>query len=173
MNDPKFKIGETVYWVEASAHYGKKVPCSICFGKLFVTIILGNGEKQRSQCGYCSHGLDGPSGMGKTWEPQAHIRSNQITGISNKNGWTYEVGFNSLHSGELFKTEEEAEPIKKERLKEVQAQAKRWFEDDFVSANKKQMWSTGYHRDEIKRHNRSIVWHELRLGIIKENPNGN
>jgi hypothetical protein len=38
-----FKIGDTV-WVPDCGNRQKQIPCPVCFGKLRVTIILGNEE---------------------------------------------------------------------------------------------------------------------------------
>ena len=71
---PKYGIGDEVYFVTSSCLHGVLVPCTLCFGKRKVTVILGNDERVESECGYCSHGIDPPSGLSKTWEPKASVR---------------------------------------------------------------------------------------------------
>jgi len=164
---PKYEIGQTIYWVDSGVHKEKEIPCPICYGKLSVTIILGDGSQERSECGYCAHGIEGPHGTMKTWKPSADIMSGVITGISNRAGWTYEIGYSSIQENELFKTKAEAEPLQKVKLVEETERAQKWFEDSYKQATKKQIWSTGYHRRCIKDAKRQIEWHELRLQRIK------
>lgn len=161
-------IGETVFWVESYAHYGKSILCPMCFGKRFVTIILGNGTHTESECGSCGHGLDRATGQSKTWEPSAVIYSGQITGISTREGAKYEVGHKNVFQHECFDSEAEAIPTRDRKLKEEQDRAAQWFKDQFVNAKKSQIWSAGYHRECIKSAERTIEWHKGRLNMIKE-----
>lgn len=165
---PKYNLGDTVYWVYSSNHYSKKIPCPICFGKKHVQVILGDDSIVKSECGYCSHGLDRATGTATTWEPYAQIRSGEIDGIENYQGWTYKAGGSTHKEHELFSSEEEATPKYKDELLNVQKQAKHFFEESFVNATKEQMWSAGYHRECIKRAQQTIEWHEGRLCIIKQ-----
>lgn len=57
----KFNIGDVVY----SASYGqiaKQVTCPVCFGKLKVTVILGNDERVEVDCDYCGKGYEDSKG---------------------------------------------------------------------------------------------------------------
>ncbi len=166
---PKHNIGDEVYFVESSCNYGLAVPCEMCFGKRKVTVILGNEERVESACGYCSHGIDSPSGQSKTWQPNASIGFGPIKGIrQGSEGWVYEIGYHTLNQDELFISREEAEPVMERRLEEERARRKLWERDSFINATKKQIWSVGYHRSQIADHKRRMAWHEMRLCMIKE-----
>lgn len=160
-------LGDKIYWVESSTSYGKYVPCTICFGKLHVTLILGDGSQMTVECDFCKHGLDEPRGKAKTWEPAAFIRSGTISGISTRNGIQYEVGHTSLKEHEVFSSEQEAEPVYQAKLKEVTETAAEWFKNSFVTCTKKQTWSAGYHKSRIKDAERTISWHQARLAMIE------
>lgn len=160
-------IGDTIYWVRSSTNYGKTIPCTVCFGKKVVTIILGNGEHETSECGFCSHGFEYATGYCNTWVPHAEVRQGVITGISTRDGVKYECDWESLRLHEVFLTKEEAEISCAEKLKEETERAEKWFKDSYVQATKKQLWSHGYHKGCIERAERSIEWHKLRLGMIK------
>lgn len=164
----KYKIGDTIYWVEANTHYGKQIPCPMCFGKMFVTIILGDDSQTKIECGFCQHGMDRPSGIAKTWEPIAITYSGVITGVSSRDGIKYEVGYRSISERDIFESAQEAEVERLIRFEEVKTQAENWFKDNFVQAKKKQIWSAGYHRECIKREERTIEWHKFRLQMIKD-----
>ncbi len=161
-------IGETVYWVESYMHYSKKIPCPMCCGKLFVTIILGDESKCDIECGMCSHGLDRATGQSTTWEPTAFIKSGVITGISTREGAKYEVGYTSIFQHECFDSEEDAVPTRDKKLKEEQDRAAQFHKDNFVHMKKSQVWSAGYHRDCLERAERTIEWHKARLNMIAE-----
>lgn len=161
-------IGETIYWVESHTHYGKSVPCPMCFGKRLVTIILGDESQTKIECGFCSHGLEIATGQAKTWEPVSIILSGAITGISTRDGGKYEVGYKTIPFSEVFDSEAEAIPSRDEKLEEVKSRRDAWFKENFINCSKKQIWSAGYHRDCIKSAERSIEWHKARLGMINE-----
>lgn len=161
-------IGDIIYWVESSANYGKEIPCPMCFGKRFVTLILGDDSKCEIECGYCSHGVDRPSGIAKTWEPHAAVRSGKITGISTRDGIRYEAGYTSLYAHETYDSQAIADEVCKSRLEEVKKHAEEWHIESFVNCKKKQIWSAGYHRESIKSAERNIEWHKMRLNMIKE-----
>lgn len=164
----KYNLGDTIYWIEASTHCQKQVPCPMCFGKLLVTIILGDDSQTKIECGFCQRGTDRPSGFATTWEPSSVLKSGVITGVSTKDGIRYESGYKSLFEHEIYDDEKIAELVRVVKLEEVEAQAKHWFQEQFGDAKKKQIWSAGYHRECIKREERTIEWHKLRLGMIKE-----
>lgn len=160
-------IGDIVYWVEASCNYQKQIPCPMCFGKKIVTIILGNDSQEQIECGFCIKGFERPSGYATTWEANAVIHSGTITGISTKDGCRYEVGYHNIFQHETYDTLEQAELVRQVKLDEVIEQAKQWHLDNFKRAKQKQIWSAGYHRNQIKDAERTIEWHRDRLGMIK------
>lgn len=164
----KYNIGDLVYYVYASNHMEQTISCPICFGNKYCTLILGNDEKVESECGYCSSGFEGPRGYIKTYNPKAEVMSGVINGISMRDGIRYEVGYHSLRESELFTTKESAEPFRKIEEERVIEQAKKWSESNFVNCTKKQMWSAGYHRNQIKDAERKIEWHRSKISMIKE-----
>ena len=168
MEAMKFNLGDTIYWVESSCNYRKQVPCPMCFGKCFVTIVLGDGSQTQTSCGFCDHGYEGPRGTATVWEPHARVESGVITGVSTKNGPRYEVGSHTVEESAAFSTKETAE-LERERQYSLEVdRAKKWFEDSFVNCKKKQVWSAGYHKNCIASAERTISWHKLRLGMIEE-----
>lgn len=163
----KFSMGETIYWVESSCNYQKRVPCPMCFGKLFVTIILGDDSQTKVSCGMCERGYEGSTGTATVWEPNARVESGLISGVSTKDGIRYEVDRHTVEEAKAFKTLEAAE-IERERQYSIEVErAKEWFKQSFVNCSKKQVWSAGYHRNSIASSERNIEWHKLRLGLIK------
>ena len=164
----KYSVGDEVYWVESSSNYSKSVPCPMCFGKRFVTIILGNEESERIECGYCQKGYDRASGIATVWKPDAVVHKKEISGVSTKNGIRYELGYRSIEEHEIFTNEDDANIEREKRYKLEVERSDRWFKDNFVNAKKNQVWSTGYHRRCIKDAKKTISWHEARLCMIKD-----
>lgn len=161
-------IGDKVYWVYSNTNYGKYIPCPMCFGKKVITVILGDDSQVKSECGFCQHGMDRPSGLAKAWEPLTEVRSGTITGISNRDGLRYEIDREILYAHETYPTQEIAELVKVEKEKETNERAAQWFKDNFITCTKKQIWSVGYHRNCIKDAERKIEWHKDRITMIKE-----
>jgi len=169
MDKPKFNIGDDVFVVQSSCHYGVKVPCTVCFGKLRVTVILGNGEHVQTECQHCAGGMDPPSGQSTTWKPHAYIVSGPITGVTHEyDGWRYQVDGRSVQAHEIFATRHEAEPVMEAKLKEETERRQTYERDSFITATKKQVWSAGYHLNRIADCERTMNWHKMRLCMIKE-----
>jgi len=162
------QIGDVIYWVESHTHYGKSIPCPMCFGKQFVTIILGDGSETKSECGMCSHGLDRATGQAKTWDAVALICSGEITGVSTREGIKYEVGYKSVYQHECFDSKELAEVERDKKQKECERRRDEWFKESFINCKKSQIWNAGYHKGCIEYNERQIEWHKARLGMIKE-----
>lgn len=118
-------------------------------------------------CGFCERGIEGSTGYETSWEPNAVVKSGEVTGVSCRDSVKYEVGYKSIYEHEVY-TESEAELVREAKFQEVKEQAEKWFKESFITCTKKQIWSAGYHRNCIKRDERSIEWHRLRLGMIKE-----
>jgi len=142
MSEKSLNIGDKVFFVEASTNYGKTVPCPICFGKKFAKIILGDDSIVEIECGGCKHGIDSPSGNMTVWEPYTKVIASTISGISTRNGISYEVGYRNLSRYEIFTDENLAEIEKEKRLKEVTAQAERHFKDKFKHCTEGQLLKT-------------------------------
>lgn len=166
----KYNLGDTVYFVYSSANYEKSIPCPVCFGKKFVKITFGNGEEFDTICGYCSHDFEGPTGIAKTWEPFAEIRTEVITGISMKNGLRYETNYGTFSEDELFPSKDLAQVVYEKEFNERKSQAEKWFKDSFVQCKAKQLWSAGYHKRCIESAEKTIEWHKQRLVLIKDKP---
>lgn len=163
----KFNLGDKIYWVYSSTNYGKPMPCPMCFGKRFVTLILGDESQTKSACGFCERGMEGSTGTATVWEPYAAVRSGVISGISTKDGIRYEVGYETIKEYEAFSTEADAQIECDKQYSLAKERAKEWFEKAFIDCKKKQIWSAGYHKNCIKSAERNIEWHQLRLGMIK------
>jgi len=112
MNMPKYSIGDTV-WLAKCRHEQVQVQCPTCFGKLKVTLILGNGDHVVLPCRGCEKGYDGPMGYVIEYdyvvEPElVHISGIEIQVNADGENARYRNGPYVYDEAYLFSTREEA-----------------------------------------------------------------
>ena len=56
-----YNVGDIVFYASNDSRE-ERIPCPVCFGKLQVIVILGNGTEVLVDCGYCGKGYEGPKG---------------------------------------------------------------------------------------------------------------
>ena len=88
MDKPPFQLGDTVYVVQECRSMPVEKTCPVCFGKMRVTVILGNGKLEDTLCEYCGKGYEGPRGYVVDYELHSAVRQAIITGAS----FTNQVG---------------------------------------------------------------------------------
>lgn len=179
--DAKYKIGDKV-WV-ASFDRGKpiKVPCCVCYGKLRVTLILGNGDRIELPCDYCGKGNLGnpiiPPGYEIEYQPCSEPKSIIIDGMSidvthSGEKVEYWVGTDSWHTiyyeDNVFDSYEKAltkgEELKAEWLKIEKTRA------DHIKFNIKKsfVWNAGYHLRQAKQAEKDFIYHKEQAKLCKE-----
>ncbi len=164
-NQPPFEFGQTVYLVEASPNHQVGRPCPVCFGKLSVTIILGNGEQQPIECEMCEAGYLGPRGIVSVGEVSSSVIQATITGLEMEgDDWRISSNIRSYRQNErrFFAEKESAEQRRIELHSEAEDQAQKNFESRFRQG-KKHSWSVGYHRNQIRDLERQLGWHREKL----------
>lgn len=160
---PPFEFGQVVYVVEGSAHGAVEVPCPICFGKLSVTLILGNGEEQQIECEACGKGCSGPTGLVTSWRPWSKVHAAVVTGL-NHDGSMWRVSVSGHHSSQyIFADEETAEAFRVTYLEQLSEQARRMDEQNMMRHKKQHAWSARYHREHIARLRQEMEYHEAKL----------
>lgn len=167
-NAPEFQIGELVYYVVAYSHAQIRTTCPVCFGKLRVQIILGNGETETIECSACGIGYEGPRGFVDEFGPSSRVGSGIITGIRRGFGrseWLYDVEGGSCEY--LFRTAEEAEV--KRAVLHAEALAQDEKRNDRIIADKKKglAWAIRYHRSKIRDAEKEIAYHGGKLAAAE------
>lgn len=167
MNHP-LKVGDTVWFAQCGTREVIR-PCPVCFGKLAVTVILGNDEHIATPCDYCGKGYGGPTGVEREYEWIAKPTQITITGVTTEdrgNGpecsYRFHEGY-CADQGELFDTKEEAEArcaVKAAEHAEDERKRREWRKE---SAHKSFSWHVGYHRKEVREAKRRLAWHEARV----------
>ena len=163
----EFQIGDTVWCASASAHGQREVPCPVCFGKLEVQLILGNGETQGIACNACERGYGGPTGVFHERQAHSWVKSGLVTGMSMRDGkMRYEV--EGWGSEDIFATEAEAEA----RRLVLHAKAEKEsaaIDEHILSRQKKSLtWSVSYHQSCIRDQEKKIAYHYEKLRISRE-----
>jgi hypothetical protein len=162
-----FQLGDT-YWQALGTPYQVEVPCPVCFGKLAVTIILGNGERIGVPCEACQKGYDIPRGVIHEWEHQPRAVKFTIASVESMyNGrWSLKSttgGRADFH--ELFTTYDAA-LAKAIELAKQQHESNMNSRQRHRNNTKDHTWSVRYHRAQIKDLERQMAWHQ---GKLKEN----
>jgi len=160
------QIGQTVYEASAWSYGDKLVPCPVCYGQLFATLILGNGEQVKVECDGCGIGYNGPRGVVN--EPCAGSRvSSFLVGGLAWNWGSWLILDTSNHGRkwgvEVFATEAEAEARRVVLFEEAAKDAENRTFSIHKSKRKSPTWLVRYHREGIKRAERDLAYHTRKL----------
>jgi hypothetical protein len=169
-----FNIGDKVYVPK----YGTQevfVTCPHCFGKKYLTVILGDESKVTIDCECCREGYE-HKGKISIWKWGASAEQIPIDGIDShleNNGKTrtrYHEGTGGcyrLHD-EVFATYEEALDFAKGKVAEHDLTEKEEIENKKIYATKTWARNVAYHRDCIKRYEHDLAYHKARLAVAEE-----
>ena len=165
----KYKIDDLVWWAHLRKEY-IYIPCPHCFGKKFLTVIMGDDSKHTIDCECCKQGYLGPRGTIQTYQDRLDPQHVHINRIEVKSDNTIEYGVNGCYcanDADIFDTKEEAENRMKELLKEsAQEEQLRLHNKDNYSRT--WAWHVTYHRNYIKNAKRDIDYHSIKLDMAKQ-----
>lgn len=164
MNAPA--IGQTAYEARAWSYGDKLVPCPVCYGHLFATLILGNGEHVTVECDACGIGYDGPRGVVN--EPCAGSRVDTfvVAGVlQNGDGWQALDHSGGRHAwgDDAFATFLEADARRLVLFADAVRDAERRTSQQREHKRKKLTWVAYYNRRGIKTAERDLAYHTRRL----------
>jgi hypothetical protein len=169
----RYKVGDAVWVPRVGQRQVSKV-CDICYGKLEVTLILGNGDTCVLPCDACRDGFEGPKGTYRTYEYVADAEVAIITSISTlttEDGDSVGYCFNnngcSTAEENVFATKEEAlSAAGGIAIKNGIEQEKR---ADYIKEDKKKSysWNAGYHLRGAKQARSSMEHHEKMAKLCK------
>lgn len=154
-----YNVGDKVWWAKCGSQ-GVKVPCTVCYGKKEVIVILGNGDEVIVPCDFCGHGLEPPKGYLTEYQYIAEPELVTIQRISSDQTSCgekreYHWGHYYLDANDIFDTIEEAT----ERCAQIIAdreQAK--IDHPKYKDAKSYSWNAGYWLREIKSAERTIEY---------------
>ena len=161
----KFNIGDTVWFAQRKA-VKKKTTCPDCFGKKYLTVILGDDSKVTIDCAGCTSGFAPPRGDIDYSQQEVDVKQVKITRMdisAEKIKYYFDDGF---YSKDVFATREEAEIRAKELAEEYNKQ-----ELERIHCKKKNYrtwaWHVHYYRDIISRAKKEIERTEAKLDVAK------
>jgi len=169
------KVGDRLWWARWERHSQQPEPCPVCYGKLEVTVILGNGDTVTTPCDFCGKGYDGPKGYVNEYGPLATaelVTISSVTATETEAGTDYEyrvrISDNSWYMPEaedLFATEAEALTRAEEKAEAERARLEKSSEYLKHKAHKSFSWHAGYHLREAKHNRRQAEYHE-RMAVL-------
>jgi hypothetical protein len=163
------KINDTAWWAKCGTK-DVKIPCPVCYGKLKVTVILGNDEWFETPCDYCgSKTWEGAKGYVIEYQWVAEPEVFVVAGISSEcGGEGCKVQYKTHHgylidAEELFESKEAAQVRCDERIAEHDAEEKARLAWGKENSKKSYSWHVGYYKREIKEAERKIEYAKARL----------
>lgn len=168
-----FNVGDVI-WMATNGTMPVDKTCPVCFGKMTVTLILGNGDSVELLCDYCGKGWNGPRGYVTEYEYVAEAKPFFVAGVEvhiSSEGEIYryrESGGWSCDTDRLFATKEEALADSLRRKAEYDKEQETRAEYIKKDTNKSYSWNAGYHMREAKRHRRDAEYHEKKAVICKQ-----
>ena len=165
------KVGDKV-WVARYDMRKVKKTCPVCFGKLEVTLIFGNGEKVKLPCDYCRHGIE-PLGYTMFYEEVAEAELREITAINTTTDTLgtnreYRSGNTVLTQKDIFGTREEAQARSEQLAKKARQASETQAELVKGNKNKSYSWNAGYHMRCASEARKSIEYHERMAKICSQ-----
>ena len=166
------KLGDKA-WFPRYENIRKTVVCPECFGKKYLTVILGDDSRVTIACRGCSQGFDPPRGYIEYYAYETAVKHITIDGMEILRGKETNYKFNlivgescygcqSVKQYELYATKEEAEE-KVEKIKKahnaselVRIHRKGKHDGDWA-------WHVHYWRDQIRRAEKDIARNKKRL----------
>jgi hypothetical protein len=173
----EYHVGDRVWWARCDTRQVTH-PCHICYGKLRVTLILGNGDSVDLACDYCGKGQGGPTGIIREYE---YVTGAEMVTITKVTTTTQEDGEKrEYHSNggwipdvsDLFPTEAEAlaRCEEKTRMANEEQRTKACYLKKHEQ--KSYAWNAGYHLREAKRSEEEAKRHRDKAVLCKAREKG-
>ena len=167
-----YSVGDRVWWAHCGTQEVREL-CPVCFGKLEVTLTLGDGSVLTLPCDYCGKGFEGPKGYVKSWTYRAEAENVEITAVlvnETQEGEhrEYRHGCYCLSPDDIFATKEEALAPAAFKAKEHNHDGDTQAEYIKANAKKSFSWNAGYHLREAKRNREQAEYHERKAVLCKE-----
>ena len=160
------KIGDKI-WYSSCKRENKQVPCEVCFGNKYVTVIKGNGDKVTVDCRGCETGYLGSVGYQKIVVLKSNVKLATINRIEvTNNGIEYYTDF-GCGKDRCFENKEDAIA----KAKEI---ARNHYADDIERIKRKEKpnkdwtWHVYYHQRSMKAAEKEYEYHSSKLDVARE-----
>ena len=168
----RFDIGSSA-WVASYGNEYERQTCPVCFGKLSVVLILGNGERVTTECEYCGKGYDGPQGFVSEYVERGRVDCHTVTyrecqEDAEGKHWTYRGGVYVFYDHNAFLTREEAEARAAELAADHKREEATRAEHIKHCVHKSFSWNVGYHRRQVQELTRRAEYHAQKARLCQE-----
>jgi len=166
-----YNIGDKV-WYAGRKSIQERITCPECFGKRYLTVILGDDSKVTIDCAGCASGYDPPKGYILYHKQIINVSQITIDGmeISPKEiKYKYNYGgcsWNVAYHEDVFSSQEAAEIRAKELAEEHNKQEHERIHRKEKN-NRTWSWHVHYYRKMIRDAKKTIERAEEKLGIAK------
>jgi hypothetical protein len=166
-----FNLGDTV-WLAQTESIEEHVVCDTCFGKMYITAILGDGSEVTIPCEGCKRGYWGPTGTEIYWKQEAKVFSGPVVGIEiTPGGVEYRIPAGNggnwvMKDSEVFSTEEGAQERAKVLAEETTQTAKDSLKRK-TKDTKSWAWHVSYYKRIIKRSQEELERAKEQLNYAK------
>jgi len=162
-----YKMGDKV-WYAQRKNVEKTMVCPECFGKKYLTVVLGDDSRVTINCAGCSSGYDPAKGFITYYQWETDVEEVVIDNIEiTPKGITY--GFDGCYRAnntDMFATREKAE-IRARELAEEHNKEELEKLSRKEKSNRTWSWNVHYYRSEIRKSKKDIERYEKRLSVAK------
>lgn len=166
-----FNVGALI-WRPSFGTTQVRKPCPVCFGKLRVTVILGDDSLVDTPCDYCGKGWEGPKGYELVYESTARADADVVREVrvtTDENGQRAEYRLSSGHvTSRVFATKDEALASAEAQQRQHEAEQEERRKAGKEYSAKSYSWHVGYYARKIKDARRDIAYAEARLQVCKD-----
>ena len=167
-----FEIGDQVWHARNETEHVREA-CDTCYGKLKVTLILGNGDQIELPCKACAPGYEPPKGYHLVDKYVAkpvlitidRVDSCLVNGVVVRE---YRAECYILKEFDVFTTREGAEARAKQIASEHEVEERKRHEHIKKEQHRSYSWNAAYHRREAKKLREKIEYHERNAVLCKE-----
>ena len=166
-----YNIGDKV-WHASRKSTEETVTCPECFGKRYLTVILGDDSQVTIDCTGCASGYDPPKGYVTYYKQDVDVKTVIIDGMRITRDYVeYEINktscsCNIIKGSDLFPIKEAAEV----RAKEL---ADAWNKEQLAKLHRKEKnhrdwsWHVHYYRRQIRDAEKTIEYATKKLEAAK------
>ena len=168
----EYNVGDKVWWATGGTREVKHT-CPVCFGKLQVTVILGNDEALQTPCDYCGKGYERARGYVTEYEYTTDVKQIVISGkevreTQEGRNVEYRHGSFILRDGIMAETKEEAEVKRKEIVDKHHKEEMERLQRGKDNNVKTYSWHVGYHQRQLKKAEKDVEYHSKKIVFMKD-----
>lgn len=168
---PKYEFGQEIWYVDTSSKE-RYITCVDCFGKRYLTVILGDDTVLTVPCETCKERgwSDYSSGILVVYDCIATPAQGTINRIEFRRDSTIEYGVEgrySLDEAEIFLNREDAEILAKQVEQEKTAESENKYKNK-EKDTRSWSWHVTYHRKQIEDAKRTIEYATKKLNYALE-----